>query len=324
MSAPKDGAAANGEASAEESVIVTVDEAPEPVSASRDGVVDAVSASREQLVAWASAHGLAADPFVTRLSTAMRNRDDLAFWSTIDLDLELPVPPDPVVGRIRTFSKFVTELRNVAVFVPVALTWWAISVASSGFGSYVEAQTLLGQSANFLEYWQSSDVPRFFRLQHVAELAAQIIVGIIVATLFTGWLNTFAESRDDDGGIERAALILDLRQALHGTRLATTETVESATTGTQALEVTLQKLNVRLAEFDRRLSGEMIGAVESLNVAVNNLSRLTGQDLPVLLQDTIRGLTQVGEQLNRTSVSVELGTRRIIEDLGLMSPASRT
>jgi hypothetical protein len=210
------------------------------------------------------------------------------------------------------------------VFVPVALTWWAISVASGGFGAYVDAQALLGQEANFLQYWQSTDVPRFFRLQHVAELAAQIIVGIIGATLITGWLNTFADSRDDDGGVERAALILELRQALHGTRLATAETVEAATTGTQALEVTLQKLNVRLAEFDRRLSGEMIGAVESLNVAVNNLSRLTGQDLPVLLQDTIRGLTQVGEQLNRTSVSVELGTRRIIEDLALMSPASRT
>ena len=288
-----------------------------------DEVVDAVLEARRELTAWAAANGLDTDPFVTRLGTAMRDRDDLAFWSTIDLDLELPVPPNPLIRRIRTLSQFVTVLRNVAVFIPVALTWWAISVASGGFGEYVEVQALIGQEANFLQYWQSSNVPRIFRLQHVAELAAQIIVGIIAATLVTGWLNTFADSREDDGGVDRAALILDLRQALHGTRLATIETVESATTGTQTLEVTLQKLNVRLAEFDRRLSTEMIGAVEALNVGVNNLSRLTGQELPTLLQNTIRGLSEVGEQLNRTSVSVELGTRRIVEDLRLMSPTTR-
>jgi len=313
----------NGQAAEDHRDSASPNTEPVATGAPDEAVVDAIFETRTQLDAWASTHGLDTDPFVTRLSAAMRERDDLAFWATVDLDLELPVPPDPMLRRIRTFSRFISVLRNVAVFVPVALTWWAISVASGGFGSYIEAQVLLGQDANFLQYWQSENVPEFFRLQEVARLAAQIIVAIIAATLATGWLNTFADARDDNGGTERAALILDLRQALHGTRLATAETVESATTGTQALEVTLQKLNVRLAEFDRRLSTQMIGAVETLNVAVNNLSRLTGQELPVLLQDTIRGITQVGEQLNRTSVSVELGTRRIIEDLGLMSPATR-
>jgi hypothetical protein len=78
---------------------------------------------------------------------------------------------------------YVTIVRNALVFLPVALTWYAISKATSAFAIYTADNTLA--VVNFLDFWENGYgvLAEEWSLSHIATLDFQIIMVIIAMTI---------------------------------------------------------------------------------------------------------------------------------------------
>jgi hypothetical protein len=147
-----------------------------------------VSEMISEITSWTDRHDLSIedDPYLEGLVSAVIRRDDLTMWASLS-----PFDHLPKVSRLRhasaiweRVSSFVFVLRNVLVFVPVALTWLAISRAVDAFGTATEALRGEGQdtTANFLDFWQSSDA--WWRIGHIAFYDFILISAIVLLTLF--------------------------------------------------------------------------------------------------------------------------------------------
>jgi hypothetical protein len=73
--------------------------------------------------------------------------------------------------------------RNTLVFLPVALTWLAISKATSAFAVYTSSNTL--SVVNFLDFWENGYgvLSKSWSLSTIATLDFQIILLIISLTI---------------------------------------------------------------------------------------------------------------------------------------------
>jgi hypothetical protein len=304
------------------------------------GAESAFDDAADVLDQWAQSAAVRDDAMVGDLLRGLRQREDLTFWATLDLDEELPDPRPRVVGALRSIARLLVFVRNVAVFAPVALTWQAISRVSPAFGEYAEERALQGLDANFLQYWTFS-APAEYQIQKVALDVVLIVLGIIAATLIAGVINELTARPIRKSLRRREDVIRQIRRALHGARQATPESLatslaesmtellessrliidaarrlEQASIGVSQLEPTFVSLNSQLKSFDDRLGDTIIGSVDRLNAAVAGLSGMMEGSLRGLLAESVAGLDEVRDQLHRTAASVEFGTQQLIKDLG--------
>ena len=295
---------------------------------------------------WAASAGVEKNAFIRDFTSGLRNRTDLMFWGSIDLEEEFP---EPVAGgRLRETAKWLIRLRNILVFAPVGLTWWAISVVSPGFAPFADERLARGEDANFFQYWTQVEIDSsfaflpadFFQIQDIARLGSLIILSIILATIVAQFMNMRIDKVTEDAMERRSQAIRAVRRALHSTREATpeslatslaesmTELVESsrmiidaarrleqASVGVSQLEPTFRSLNDQLGRFDSRLGDTIIGSVDRLNASVDGLSSLMDGNLRALLTESVAGIDEVRGQLHRTAASVEFGTQQLLKDL---------
>jgi hypothetical protein len=155
------------------------------------------------LLSWAQEYDLASDPYVSGLSSAVENRKNLPMWASLNPLEYLPHAPAQVNRALKRLVLIITIIRNALVFVPVALTWFAISKATSAFAIYTADNTL--GVVNFLDFWENGYgiLSEHWSLSSVATLDFQIILVIIVLTIAV----TLLEKRIRDA---HAASILTL------------------------------------------------------------------------------------------------------------------
>ena len=135
------------------------------------------------LLSWAQQYDLAADPYISGLTSAVENRKNLPMWASLNPLEYLPHAPAQVNRGLKRIVLIIAIMRNALVFLPVALTWFAISKATSAFAIYTADNTL--GVVNFLDFWENgygvlSDA---WALSSVATLDFQIIVLIITLTI---------------------------------------------------------------------------------------------------------------------------------------------
>jgi hypothetical protein len=145
----------------------------------RDGNLEVL----EVLNQWARKYNVSKDSYVSALAQALENRSNLPFWSTMSAAEFLPkasIKP----SRLKAIY-YLTLIRNLLIFAPVAFTWAAIGQASQAFAVYTEQNS--GSVANFLEFWQNGYgvLGQEWTLTRVATVDASIlifIIGLIVTT----------------------------------------------------------------------------------------------------------------------------------------------
>jgi hypothetical protein len=135
------------------------------------------------LQSWAQQHDLLGDPYVAGLGNAVARRKNLPMWASLNPLDYLPHAPANVSNGIKRIVLYVTIVRNALVFLPVALTWYAISKATSAFAIYTADNTLA--VVNFLDFWENGYgvLAEEWSLSHIATLDFQIIMVIIVMTI---------------------------------------------------------------------------------------------------------------------------------------------
>ncbi|HEU5376621.1 MAG TPA: hypothetical protein VFV38_14380 [Ktedonobacteraceae bacterium] len=158
------------------------------------------------------------------LRNALDNMTQAKTWA--GMDLYLVISPDSIAGQYEElyrsqrggpglFIKFLEGLRNVSIFLPIMITWYGVSQATSAY------HQLLSQCLKscpdqvqqpFLYLWEQGfggGLPNIFRLSNIGLIDAAILALIFAATLYISIVS---------GNSNRQAEIAE--QNIHGQALA--------------------------------------------------------------------------------------------------------
>lgn len=197
--------------------------------------VQATTVLAEKLERWVSLRGVKNDPYLQQLIEALHNRKNLHIWAEIQpLDF-MPHPVSNAQSNQSNLVRVFTIVRNVLVFAPVALTWAAVSAATTGFAAYTKEN---GASVvNFLDFWQNGYgfLADHWHIGEVARLDFFLVVVVIVLTLYVSLAGHKAQmARVNEEALidkERAELALEITAVLHDKRKITTVTMNQALAG---------------------------------------------------------------------------------------------
>jgi len=176
-------------------------------------------------------YGLEEDPYLEGLSNAIEEGKNLSVWASNDVMTLMPHPDvESIEGPI--YSAMVL-IRNVLVFVPVALTWLAVGKATTGFSLYT-AKSSAASVVNFLQFWQNGYgvLSKTWTLSHIAEDDFYIIGTVIILTFITPFMNRSAIKRaarfEQDALRERLALVIEVESFFFDKRRLTPLTIDSS------------------------------------------------------------------------------------------------
>jgi hypothetical protein len=137
----------------------------------------------DKLLSWADKYDVTKDGYVRGLYEALSTRKNLQVWASLNPIEYLPMPELKAGLAMAKWTRFITVLRNVLVFLPVALTWAAVGQATTAFSKYLKANG--SDIVNFLDFWQNGYgvLGEEWRIANVALLDFLIIMVVIVLTL---------------------------------------------------------------------------------------------------------------------------------------------
>ena len=208
----------------------------------------------QSLEEWSRKYQTSNDPYVSSLLADLRERKNLSMWATLNpMDL-LPQPVLNSGANILVWSRRLTILRNVLVFAPVALTWYAVGQATTAFSKYVSSHGT--DVVNFLDFWQNGYgvLAKEWTISKVATLDFLIIALVIALTLIVSLqakkgsdIQALAEQKIDAA---RTKVALELTGFLHDKQAVTNVTMnatlaralEKLLSATHGLETTAKSL----------------------------------------------------------------------------------
>jgi hypothetical protein len=277
---------------------VTSNQEPEESNDTKNESQDAVVAEslEQRLIRWANANNLEKSPILLMLLSAIRDGRNLAFWGSVNFMDALPQPRFAGTLERERIAKLLTTVRNVLVFVPVALTWAAISVATSAFGTF-SAQNQ-ATTVNFLAFWQDGYgyLAPFWRIGSTAEKVVIIISAVIVLTLIVGRLNNVNDrnyARGMDAAEEqRLAIAMELQNYFHARReindTTVTETVIESVSGLRDMSRDMSAAMMELRHVMTGILGDTLPRVDGLT---NNL-KLLGDQAGVKISEMVDSLSE--------------------------------
>lgn len=292
---------------------------------------------------WATKWNVADDPYVAGLNAAVTRRDNMTMWASLDPTDMLPTPEIRSGQLMSRIARVLTVVRNVLVFVPVALTWLAIQHATDAFGKWAEGKDA---QVNFLQFWQNGSgvLADKYRIQNIAKVDFYLIALIVVATLVASLLESRAKATvsvlEKSADRERLFVGLKIAEALQGNKTASPESIteslafalndlsqaardvslaaarmEVASVGVESLTPRVESLNKQVGELNQRFGKDVVGSVDSLVSSVSTLGVTLGGDMQKYLLDVVAGLEGLEELINKRGVSVEFGTKQLRDDV---------
>ena len=281
------------------------------------------------LVDWAANNAVESDHIVQSLIQDLAAEENLAIWAGMDPFEYLPQPHPTVGNRFFSWAKTAASIRNVMVFVPVAITWEAVSKATVAFAKFVESNN--ATTVNFLEFWQNGyDVlGKFWTIGNIASLDFAIILGVIALSLIATYLNargsSINKSETQQIEAERIEIALALKMYLYSMReidkTNVKEGIASSVSALLAATSTLAKTAKQLSgvvreleegvpainEFGDRVGKESEKLVKQVAVLSASLSEINGSitgDLRDAVTSAIVGLDLANEGLATSTQSI--------------------
>ena len=203
------------------------------------------AALAEKLRGWMLIRNVKSDPFLKNLIESLETGKNLHIWAELNPLEYLPHPDASSHLRKQSLVRIFTISRNVLVFAPVALTWAAVSEATTAFAKYTAENA--NAVANFLDFWQNGYgyLASHWKIGHVAQLDFVIILIVIGLTLYV----SFASHRVNSSRVleerkldqERAALALEITLEIHDKKKITAVTMNQSLAGSVSRLVTSTK-----------------------------------------------------------------------------------
>ena len=223
------------------------------------------------LQSWAEQYQLGNDPYVAGLTAAVSNRKNLPMWASLNPLEYLPHAKVRSNPQLHLITLIMTIIRNALVFLPVALTWYAISKATSAFATYTANNTL--QVVNFLDFWENGYgvLSKTWSLSSVASLDFLIILFIIfltvTITLIEKRTKRFRDAEISELDEDRVRLAISISTYLFGQQKVTNVTMNQSLAkalrdilnSTESLDRTSKELNktVKAIPTNRELLTEI-------------------------------------------------------------------
>ena len=223
------------------------------------------------LQSWAEQYQLSDDPYVAGLTAAVSNRKNLPMWASLNPLEYLPHAKVRSNPQLHLVTLIMTIVRNALVFLPVALTWFAISKATSAFATYTANNTL--QVVNFLDFWENGYgvLSKTWSLSSVASLDFLIILFIIfltvTITLIEKRTKRFRDAEISELDEDRVRLAISISTYLFGQQKVTNVTMNQSLAkalrdilnSTDSLDRTSKELNktVKAIPTNRELLTEI-------------------------------------------------------------------
>ena len=283
----------------------------------------------QNLVDWAANNAVESDHIVQSLIQDLAAEENLAIWAGMDPFEYLPQPHPTVGNRFFSWAKTAASIRNVMVFVPVAITWEAVSKATVAFAKFVESNN--ATTVNFLAFWQNGyDVlGKFWTIGNIASLDFAIILGVIALSLIATYLNargsSINKSETQQIEAERIEIALALKMYLYSMReidkTNVKEGIASSVSALLAATSTLAKTAKQLSgvvreleegvpainEFGDRVGKESEKLVKQVAVLSASLSDINGSitgDLRDAVNSATLGLDLANEGLATSTQSI--------------------
>ena len=207
---------------------------------------------------WAAEFNQVGDPYLVKILYSLRERRNWPMWSSIDAFTLLPHPKGMVSSKLPKVSFYFTLIRNILVFAPVALTWSAVSHATSAFSIYVSRN---GNSVvNFLEFWQNGFglLAREWIIGTVAFLDFLLIALVIFFTILISFIDRKIEDRieltEEEVDKSRTELAIGITEFFYSKRTLTDPVLRSNVSSSM---------------------NQILGASESLNKSAKALEKTT-------------------------------------------------
>lgn len=239
---------------------------------------------------WAANNGVESDHIVQSLLHDLASEENLTIWAGMDSFEYLPQPHPTIGNRLFSWAKTAASIRNVIVFVPVAITWEAVSQATVAFAKFVDTNN--ATTVNFLEFWQNGyDIlGQFWTIGRIASLDFMIILGVIALSLVATYLNTRASSHNRNEtyliNAERLEIALALKMYLYSMR-----------------------------EIDKTNVGDGISSSVSELLAATSTLAKTAKQLSGVMEELKNGIPEVNEFGNRLGET----SRTLVEQVAILS-----
>lgn len=291
-----------------------------------------LTTAKVSLDGWASRWSEEDHPYVKGLSEALPVQRNMTMWASLSPFDLLPYPKVTAGTSLDRAAKLLELIRNVAVFVPVAITWWAINVATRKFG---ELQTLTGLTnstgkaidpgtISFLAFWQDGygllkDGLFSAKISHIALVDFTIITGIVVLTLVSSAFGRLSAHREDLeqelADAHRSDLALFLTNALEGKRSASPQSIAGsiadvlndlvdAARQVHGAALQLEQSSQGVASFNSRIE-ELSQGIGELSDQVAN--RISGQ--------IVQAVNDLGRSVAGLNDAVAGDTSRLLTDI---------
>lgn len=307
----------------------------------------AVTTAVAEMNSWAKQWEVGEDPFVKGLNEAIQQNNDLGMWSSLDPTQLLPDMPDQTTVFHRV-GNALAVIRNIFVFLPVAITWQAIAKATDAYTKWFPATdpALKNTEKNFLDFWANGygALDKKYTLPHIGILDFWIIIGIVLVSLVSSVLISRGDKANEDlrqvFESERLTVAIRIRRALHGKREASPESIatsladaladlnqttrdmaevaarlEASTAGVSSLTPQIEKLNDHAGTFALQTSTAIAQAVQQLVASVDALNGSVSNNITNAFQTAVSSLQEVGEEMKRHATSVEYGTKLLKDDI---------
>lgn len=282
---------------------------------------------------WAARWAEEGHPYVKGLSEALPVQRNMTMWASLNPFDLLPHPKVTAGAAINRVARVLSLIRNVAVFIPVAITWWAINVATSKFGEFAQSQKTFTfddgtpvdpTTISFLTFWENGfglldDGLISARISHIALIDFAIIASIVALTLFSSALSEVADRRTDReeelADAHRSDIALVLTDALEGKRSASPESIAGsiadvlndlvdAARQVRGAALQLEQSSEGVASFNSRIE-ELNQGIRQLSDQVTN--RVSGQ--------IVQAVNDLGRSVEELNTSVAGDTSRLMTDI---------
>ena len=279
-----------------------------------------------RLVKWANMRNVMDDPYLLNLINDIEENRNISFWHTQDPLELMPEVENTEGSNFIKWSRIISTIRNTLVFLPVAITWKAVSLATAGFAEFVSTNN--ATPVNFLEFWQNGYgyLSKFWTIGAVAEIDFLIILLVIFASLLSNILlangskaNSFMAELLEK---ERISLAMNIKKFLFDTKPSSVTTINSD------VLIAVERLTNGIGELNKatdnisKLSYTLMIAVpevQSLQRSINEITINNTNELDAKLKDfnltSDSIFTNLSKSLSTLEVNIGSVSKSIDESL---------
>lgn len=266
-----------------------------------------------ELLTWANTKNISNDSYLTAVARDISDERNYSFWANQNaLDL-LPTVNSSAGMKVMKLSRFLAVIRNVLIFLPVALTWAAVANATAAFAEFIELNGTT--TVNFLEFWQNGYglLDQFWTIGSVAEKVFLTILVVIFVTLISTSLFSQGSKANDAANEEfdreRIKVAIKLNKFFYDRKLATPEGVNREVL--KSIEV-LNLVSKNLQKTSESTE-KIFNSFEKLAIKADR-SRDEFSKLPTLAQKQLEDiLSEFTSQMQNSSKYLNEATSQFLE-----------